>query len=256
MPDIFHTGQISIAQGLQLIGLYHLILSLLSRSSQLRQVVSQVSSQDHARDPLIVFILGPPGAGKETHSNELQRLFSGLTHLSFGDLVRYEAAKPGSWVSIFPRRGGTSSGDPVLPPRDAVRLLRDTIKAGVAMGQLVWLVDGFPRSREHMSAWATTPQMPKVRGALYLSCDPSIAIARILGCASTSGRPDDANSDNVRERVSRNIIANKEMLQACKEHHLEVTEINADRAADAVLGDVRMHFQAIKEEWEREPSSI
>ncbi|KAI0118437.1 P-loop containing nucleoside triphosphate hydrolase protein [Nemania sp. FL0031] len=194
--------------------------------------------------PRIVFILGPPGAGKETHSKRLRRDFPGLTHLSYGDMLRYQAAIPASWVSTFPRRGGGVEGDPVLSAVDAVRLLRETIEAGVARGQRIWLIDGFPRTREHMDAWADA-QMPRASRTLFLECDASALVARILGRAETSGRPGDADIESVRERVKRNMDASEAMLQALRDCDVPIVKINANRDLEVVYKDIYEHFKGI-----------
>ncbi|KAI8951606.1 P-loop containing nucleoside triphosphate hydrolase protein [Xylaria longipes] len=192
--------------------------------------------------PLIMFILGAPGAGKETHSKRLRRDFGGLTHLSYGDVLRYQASIPASWVGTFPRRDGGVDGDPVLPAADAVDLLRNTIDSGVARGQRTWLMDGFPRSKEHMDAWAGA-QMPRARCAFYLDCDGEVLVSRILGRAAASGRPSDAQVEVVRERVERNIRASETMLQACRDCDVPVVKIDADRDLDAVYCDIKRHFK-------------
>lgn len=192
--------------------------------------------------PLVVFILGPPGAGKETHSKRLRRDFPGLTHLSYGDALRYQASIPASWVSMFPRRGGGVDGDPVLPAPDAVLLLREMMESGVARGQRMWLIDGFPRTKEHMDAWDDA-RMPRARCTLFLECDGRVLVDRILGRAATSGRPDDADVGKVRERVQRNMKASDAMLRACRDCDVPVTNIDANRDLDVVYKDIRKHFE-------------
>ena len=44
---------------------------------------------------VVVFVLGGPGAGKGTHCANLVRDY-GFVHLSAGDLLRAEQARPGS----------------------------------------------------------------------------------------------------------------------------------------------------------------
>ncbi|KAI3320749.1 P-loop containing nucleoside triphosphate hydrolase protein [Xylariaceae sp. AK1471] len=263
-----------IFQHLQAMKLYHSFSPLRATASRLCETISRLFSKfitfpnnyknvshdsQHQRSqpafcgerpPLIVFILGAPGAGKGTQSKRLRRDFAGLTHLSYGDLLRYQDSIPGSWVSTFPRRGGGLNGDPVLPADVAVRLLHDTIKAGVARGQRIWLMDGFPRSKAHMEAWAAT-QMPLASCAFFLDCDRSVLVDRILGRAGTSGRADDADVEKVCERVGRNMAASAAMLQTCKDYGVPVIKIDTNRDLDSVQQDIRNHFQGIIDEWNR-----
>ena len=48
--------------------------------------------------PNVIFVLGGPGAGKGTQCSRIVENF-GHVHLSAGDLLREERAKPGSEVS-------------------------------------------------------------------------------------------------------------------------------------------------------------
>ena len=48
--------------------------------------------------PNVIFVLGGPGAGKGTQCSRIVEHF-GHVHLSAGDLLREERAKPGSEVS-------------------------------------------------------------------------------------------------------------------------------------------------------------
>ena len=200
------------------------------------------SITENTRPPFIIFILGPPGAGKGTHSKRLRRDFHPLTHLSYGDVLRYHASIPASWVSIFPRRGGGVEGNPVLPAAEAVQLMRETIQAGVLRGQDMWITDGCPRSRAHVKAWAAA-QMPRATCALYLHCDSEVLVRRISGRAGTSGRADDADDEKVRERVARNVAESEELLRACREADIPVVGVDADRDPDAVYADICRYFE-------------
>ena len=194
-------------------------------------------------DCTIVFLLGPPGAGKGTQSAFLRAAVPGLTHLSYGDLVRYQDGIPGSWVSSLPRRGEGSSS-PVVPADAAGRLLGETIMAGAAShGQRLWLVDGFPRTAPHVAAW-TAAGMPPARLALRLVCPPETLIRRVLSRASeAAGRPDDANPALVRERVERNEREADALVSALVDAGVPVVEVNAGRDVEGVKREVLAHFQ-------------
>ncbi|KAI1453036.1 P-loop containing nucleoside triphosphate hydrolase protein [Annulohypoxylon moriforme] len=183
----------------------------------------------------IIFILGAPGVGEGTLSRFLRASFPGLTHLSYGDLVRYHDLIPGSWVSSFPRREGANN--PLLPAHDAVKLLRSTIEAGVLQhGQVTWLIDGFPRQEEHVTEWLA--QMPPADHTLYLFCPAEVSFNRIMERSKTSGRPDDADSDKVWSRVKRTIAECEPMLDALERSCMHVIGIDAGRDEDIVKMEV------------------
>ncbi|KAK5633913.1 hypothetical protein RRF57_009627 [Xylaria bambusicola] len=199
-------------------------------------------TNEENRLPLIIFILGAPGAGKGTHSKRLRRDFQPLTHLSYGDVLRYHASIPASWVSTFPRRGGGVDGNPVLPAADEVRLLRETIESGVPRCQNMRLIDGFPRTKAHMEAWAEA-QMPQAVCALYLHCDIEVLVRRVRHRAESSGRPDDADDAKARERVEINVSESEDMLRARREAGIPIVDIDADRDPDTVYSDISRHIE-------------
>ncbi|KAI0977240.1 P-loop containing nucleoside triphosphate hydrolase protein [Xylaria arbuscula] len=190
--------------------------------------------------PLIICILGSPGSGKGTQSDRLMEAFPGFTHLSYGDLIRYEDRIPGSWVSSLPRRPGTTT--PVVPADGAMRLIRQTIDSGVKRGQLMWLIDGFPRRESHVKAWAA--QMPTAQCTLYLSCPRDIAIQRVISRAETSGRPDDAVPRLVAERIDRSINERDALFSALQKYGIRAVEV--DTAQD--VKDVKHIIHAICQE--------
>ncbi|KAI0379169.1 hypothetical protein F5Y04DRAFT_260603 [Hypomontagnella monticulosa] len=158
-----------------------------------------------------------------------------LTHLSYGDLTRYYDRIPGSLVSSFPRREGTNS--PLLPAPVAVRLIRDTIDMGAKQhGQMMWLVDGFPRREEHVAGWLA--EMPQADCAIYLFCSPEISVKRISDRSATSGRPDDGDPVKVRKRVERSNADSGPMLDALEQSGIHVNRVDTERDVETVKGEV------------------
>ncbi|KAI1462914.1 P-loop containing nucleoside triphosphate hydrolase protein [Daldinia caldariorum] len=189
----------------------------------------------HPKEPIVFFILGAPGTGKGTISTFLDLRFPNLTHLSYGDLIRYQDGIPGSWVNSLPRQKGTKKPD--IPARLAVLLMRIAIEIGkIHNGQLAWLIDGFPRNEHHVVEWVT--QMPQACCIFYLSCPPEVSFARVLGRALTSGRPDDGDESAVWERITRSIAESKAMLVALEESGMKITRVDANREPEVVREEI------------------
>lgn len=222
-------------------------LKIRSKYPTAQRPITNPQEASSPEEPLVVFLLGPPGAGKGTQSTLLKAAFPGpplLTHLSYGELIRHIDKIPGSWVSSFPRRKGGSS-NPLLPADAAVKLLRETIvETGIRYhNQRVWLVDGFPRDEKHVAAW-TAAEMPPASCAIYLSCPPETLIRRVLSRGGTSsGRPDDAIPELVRERVERNNRESEALLVALAGAGVRVIRVDADRDVEVVRREVQAHFQ-------------
>jgi adenylate kinase family enzyme len=147
-------------------------------------------------------------------------------------------------VSSLLRRGG-GSNSPVVPPEAAVFILRQAIfhhnDGPPRREQEIWLIDGFPRNKKHVEAWIRG-QMPLAQCVIYLTCPKDVLIQRILSRASTSGRPDDAVPDLVRERVERNVSERDAMLSALVEHGMAVLKIDGTQDVETVRQVVLDNF--------------
>ncbi|KAI6088394.1 P-loop containing nucleoside triphosphate hydrolase protein [Hypoxylon rubiginosum] len=211
-----------------------------TRHDLLLESTAHGTTKSTSAKPLFIFILGAPGVGKGTISAFLKTAVPGLTHLSYGDLTRYYNKIPGSWVSSFPRRRGTNN--PLLPARDAAAMLRATIDTGVRKhGQRIWLLDGFPRTAEHVAEMVA--QLPPPDCTLYLFCLPEVSMQRIAGRAATSGRPDDANAARVEERVARINAESGAMLEALEAAGMHIATVDANRDLETVKEEVLGHVQ-------------
>lgn len=147
----------------------------------------------------VVFVLGGPGAGKGTQSENLVRDF-GFNHLSAGDLLRAEQKREGSEYGELIRhhiREGT-----IVPMEVTVALLsnamaeilsKNTSKTTPAR----FLIDGFPRQLDQATFFEATVCPSKL--VLFLSCPEDVMLSRLLKRGETSGRDDD-NIESIRKR--------------------------------------------------------
>lgn len=103
----------------------------------------QVGGKKH---PMVVFVLGGPGAGKGTQCANLVRDY-GYTHLSAGDLLREHiksGSKEGNMVADMIKNGQ------IVPSEVTVGLLADAM---LAAKNDKFLIDGFPRNAENRAAF-------------------------------------------------------------------------------------------------------
>ena len=95
-------------------------------------------------------ILGGPGTGKGTQCEKLVKDWD-FVHLSAGDLLRAEQARPGSeygaLITKFIQEGE------IVPLEITVGLLQNAIQEYVRKDQRKFLIDGFPRKMDQAKAF-------------------------------------------------------------------------------------------------------
>ena len=157
---------------------------------------------------VVVFVLGGPGAGKGTHCAHLVEDY-GFVHLSAGDLLRAEQARPGSqygqMIADYIKDGK------IVPMEVTISLLRNAIqqalreneasqREGWGYGKGRFLIDGFPRKldQSHKFEESVCP----AQMVLFLQCSEEIMLERLLRRGETSGRSDD-NIESIKKRFRK-----------------------------------------------------
>ena len=162
---------------------------------------------------VVVFVLGGPGAGKGTHCANLVRDY-GFVHLSAGDLLRAEQARPGSqygqMIAEYIKEGK------IVPMEVTISLLRNSIQnsieqhansssEGWGQGKGRFLIDGFPRKLDQSEKFEESVCPAQL--VLFLHCTEEIMLKRLLQRGETSGRADD-NMESIKKRFRMYICFN------------------------------------------------
>lgn len=147
---------------------------------------------------LNLVLFGPPGAGKGTQAEFLEKNFN-LIHLSTGDLLRTEIAAK------------THLGIEAKKNIDKGELVPDSVVVGMIKGKLNahptangFIFDGFPRTVAQAKALDQILEEhgTELSGMLCLQVEKQELIDRLLNRGLTSGRSDDRDQSIIENRIS------------------------------------------------------
>ena len=144
-----------------------------------------------------LILFGPPGSGKGTQATTIVSKF-GLTHISTGDLFRYEIGND------------TPLGRKAKEYMDEGSLVPDEVTIGMLENKLNntpnphgYIFDGFPRTIAQAEALdrLLKGRDSKVTHLIALDVDDEEIVKRLLERGKTSNRPDDQNEEVIRKRI-------------------------------------------------------
>ena len=181
-----------------------------------------------AAKPTVLFVLGGPGAGKGTQCSRLVEAF-GYVHLSAGDLLREERARPesefGALIESFITEGK------IVPVEITVKLLQSAMAKS---GSSKFLIDGFPRNFDNLQGWQrVVGDAAIVEGVLQFDCPEEVMNKRLLRRGETSGRSDD-KADVIRKRFQTYHEATVPVIEYFEKRG-QVYRIIADDTVEAVF---------------------
>lgn len=197
----------------------------------------------------VVFLLGGPGSGKGTQSANLVRDY-GFTHLSAGDLLRAEQARPGSQYGDLIKsyiREGT-----IVPMEITVALLSNAMAdalekqgvsgsaAGPAGKKARFLIDGFPRKLDQAVFFEETVCLSEL--TLFLNCPEEVMEKRLMKRGETSGRDDD-NAESIRKRFRVFVDTSMPVVHAFEKQG-KVVSVEATGSVDEVYSHVKGGIEA------------
>ncbi|KAM8930292.1 UMP-CMP kinase isoform 1-T1 [Pelodytes ibericus] len=199
-----------------------------------------VRSLSSVMKPLVVFVLGGPGAGKGTQCERIVQKY-GYTHLSAGDLLRDERKKPdsqvGGLIESYIKEGK------IVPVEITIGLLKKAMELTMKndTNKNKFLIDGFPRNEDNLQGWEKTMNgKADVSFVLFFDCDNETCIERCLERGKSSGRSDD-NRESLEKRIQTYLQSTRPIIDLYEEKG-KVRKVDASKSVDEVFSKVEELF--------------
>ncbi|XP_053995626.1 UMP-CMP kinase isoform X1 [Hylaeus anthracinus] len=185
------------------------------------------------KKPEVLFVLGGPGAGKGTLCWYITKEY-GYVHLSAGDLLREERAKPSSEYGELIEnhiKNGT-----IVPVAITCSLLDRAMQTSDNPNKR-FLIDGFPRNQDNVDGWnEAMSDKCLVKGVLFCECSKEVCTQRCLKRgADGSGRSDD-NEEVLAKRHETYITNTMPIIEHFDKEGL-LYKINSMQSPDQVFAD-------------------
>ena len=156
--------------------------------------IYQLKTTQHMTN-LVLF--GPPGAGKGTQANFLKEKYN-LVHISTGDVVRFNIKNQtalGMLAKSFIDKGE------LVPDQVTIDMLNAEVEKNADANGFIF--DGFPRTNAQAEALdkLLDSKDSQINAMIALEVDDEVLVKRLLERGKTSGRPDDADENIIRNRI-------------------------------------------------------
>lgn len=144
-----------------------------------------------------IVLFGPPGAGKGTQAGILKGNYQ-LVHLSTGDMFRYNIKNKTDLGKLA--QSYTDKGK-LVPDEVTIKMLNAEVDRHLPCNGFIF--DGFPRTKAQAKSLdeLMDKKSTSIDAMVALEVDDEVLVERLLERGKTSGRPDDANEEVIRNRI-------------------------------------------------------
>lgn len=181
--------------------------------------------------PIVIFVLGGPGAGKGTQCEKIVKEF-GYIHLSAGELLREErvsGSQNGDLIESCMKEGK------IVPVEITISLIEKAMNKNSVKK---FLIDGFPRNDNNLQGWNKEMDgKVDVKCVLFFDCTENECIRRIMERGKSSGRPDD-NIESLKKRFHTHETQTMPIIQHYEKLGL-VRKIQAIKSPEEVFEEVQ-----------------
>ena len=145
-----------------------------------------------------IVLFGPPGAGKGTQATLLKDHYN-LLHISTGDVFRFNIKSNTGLGKLA--KSYMDKGD-LVPDQVTIDMLNAEVEKNADANGFIF--DGFPRTNAQAKALDELMESKdsSINAMIALEVDDEVLVNRLLERGKTSGRPDDADEEIIRNRIS------------------------------------------------------
>ncbi len=156
--------------------------------------VYQLKTTQHMTN---IVLFGPPGAGKGTQANFLKEKYD-LIHISTGDVFRYNIKNETALGMLA--KSYMDKGE-LVPDQVTIDMLNKEVEKNSDANGFIF--DGFPRTDAQAKALdeLMDSKDSQINAMVALEVDDEVLVERLLKRGETSGRPDDADENIIRNRI-------------------------------------------------------
>ncbi len=179
----------------------------------------------------VIFIVGPPGVGKNTQCDKLIEKYK-FIHLGAGDLLRAEAKKDtedGKLINSIISQGK------IVPVKITCSLLKKAMDESGKKN--IFLIDGYPRNQDNIDGWIEVfGDKYQLVTSIILGCDEAQLEKRLLERAKSSGRSDD-KVDVIKKRF-KVYVEQSQPIEAKLKEMGPFIEVKGDGTVDEVFNKI------------------